>query len=62
MTDITVVVDESVNDAQYGILLDLAIRTGNRLIACKDDYDLHKKIYDRFHKKWNNDFFYLFLP
>lgn len=61
LTDITVVIDESINDTQYGVFLDLAIRTGNRLIACKDDFNLHKKIYEKYHKKWNNDFFYLFL-
>jgi hypothetical protein len=62
LTDITVVVDESINEVTFSTLLDLANRTGNRLIACKDDFDLHEKIFQKYHKKWEDDFFYLELP
>lgn len=62
LTDITLVVDESINEVSFSSFLDLANRTGNRLIACKDDFELHEKIFQKYHKKWEDDFYYLELP
>ena len=62
VNDVTIVLDKNIDNNMYTIFLEFAIKTGNRLIACDFDINKHSEMFNRFHKKWTDDYLYLRLP
>ncbi len=55
VTDKTFIVEESTDDTVFCTLLEIALKTGNRLIARNNDIDAYWYIYERFRKEKNNN-------
>lgn len=57
VTGHTFIVDEDTDDNIYNTLFEIAIKTGNRIIASKDNSDIHWDLYERYTNGLNTTYY-----